>query len=67
MSEGDKKNYSFYMPCDFDEKIDYLRKNTNALKGLSKSQSVYFLISEFADKLSPDADGEEMTEDNSET
>ena len=42
----DKKNYSFYMPEDFDEKIDYLRKIIPSLHGLSKSQSVYFLISE---------------------
>ena len=46
----DKKNYSFYMPEDFDKKIDLLRENIDSLHGLSKSQSVYFLISELAAK-----------------
>ena len=46
----DKKNYSFYMPEDFDRKIDMLRNEIEALHGLSKSQSVYFLISDLAAK-----------------
>ena len=46
----DKKNYSFYMPEDFDKKIDLLRESIDSLHGLSKSQSVYFLISELAAK-----------------
>lgn len=46
----DKKNFSFYMPEDLDHKIDYLRDSNEKLKGLSKSQSIYFLISELYNK-----------------
>lgn len=49
--QDNKKNYSFYMPEDFDQKIDQLRESMDPLKGLSKSQSVYFLISDLASKI----------------
>lgn len=58
----DKKNYSFYMPEDFDNKIDFLRDSIDSLKGLSKSQSVYFLISELAAKQSQKSSGSDKTE-----
>lgn len=57
----DKKNYSFYMPEDFDRKIDFLREQIENLHGLSKSQSVYFLISELASKYAKEAaEGEDQ-------
>lgn len=46
--KDDKKNYSFYMPVDFDDKIESLRQNIQEIKGLSKSQALYFLISKLA-------------------
>ena len=46
----DKKNYSMYMPFDFDEKLAIVRENHKGLAGLSKSQAVYFVIAELADK-----------------
>lgn len=46
----EKKNYSFYMPSDFDEKLEELQSKRPFLKALSKSQCVYFLISEMCEK-----------------
>lgn len=57
-----KKNYSFYMPEDFDQKIDKLRESIDSLKGLSKSQSVYFLISDLAAKQSQKSDSNNIPE-----
>lgn len=48
--DNDKKNYSFYMPTDFNEKVEKLRSSMPALKGLSISQCVYFIISDLASK-----------------
>ena len=47
---NEKKNYSFYMPSDFDEKLEELQSKRPFLKALSKSQCVYFLISEMCEK-----------------
>lgn len=46
-----RKNYSFYMPEDFAEKIDKLISSNETLKNLSRSQAVYFIISQMVEGL----------------
>lgn len=48
----DRKNYSFYMPVDFVEKIEQVKSKDPRLKMLSRSQAMYFIISKLAE--SPD-------------
>lgn len=48
---SDKKNFSFYMPDDFIEKIESVQANNEKLKGLSRSQALYFIVSNIADDL----------------
>ena len=42
----DRKNYSFYMPVEFDNALVELQKRDTRLKPLSKSQAVNFIICE---------------------
>lgn len=50
----DRKNYSFYMPVDFVEKIEQVKSKDSKLQLLSRSQALYFIISKLAE--SPDGD-----------
>lgn len=42
----EKKNYSFYMLADFDEKLDRLQQKDTRLKSLSRSQALYLIVTE---------------------
>lgn len=44
----DRKNYSFYMPADFGDKLEKIQEADDRIAVLSKSQAVYFIISEIA-------------------
>ena len=44
----ERKNYSFYMPSDFTEKLKSIQERDDKLKALSLSQAVYFVISQIA-------------------
>ena len=41
-----RKNYSFYMPDDFETKMKKLQESDDRLQSLSRSQAVYFIVSE---------------------
>lgn len=43
-----RKNYSFYMPEDFSEKLEAVQESNDKLKALSKSQALYYIISELS-------------------
>lgn len=45
----DRKNYSFYMPIDFVDKIEQVKDKDSRLKLLSRSQALYFIISQLAE------------------
>ena len=45
----DRKNYSFYMPIDFVDKIEQVKDKDSRLKLLSRSQALYFIISKLAE------------------
>ena len=45
----DRKNYSFYMPVDFVDKIEQVKDRDSRLKLLSRSQALYFIISKLAE------------------
>lgn len=45
----DRKNFSFYMPSDFPEKLDKVKEKDDKIKSLSRSQAVYYIISAMAD------------------
>lgn len=47
----ERKNFSFYMPDDFAEKLDKLQTKKDSLKPLSRSQAVYFIISQMLEDL----------------
>lgn len=47
----EKKNYSFYMVSDFEDKLDKLQASDDELKALSKSQALYLIISKLAAKI----------------
>ena len=42
----ERKNYSFFMPDDFPDKIDTVRGKDDKLKALSRSQAIYAIVSE---------------------
>ena len=42
----EKINYSFYMLADFGEKLDALKLLDDRITALSRSQAVYFLVTE---------------------
>lgn len=44
----EKKNYSFYMPTDFIEKLETAQAMDPLANGLSYSQANYYLISKLA-------------------
>ena len=44
----ERKNYSFYMPEDFTEKMKQIQACDDKLSALSRSQAVHFIISEIA-------------------
>lgn len=48
-----KKNYSFYMPTDFVDRMEEIQSNDDKLRTLSRSQALYFIISELAEKAQP--------------
>lgn len=43
-----RKNFSFYMPEDFADKLDKVQDRSENIKNLSKSQALYFLVSNMA-------------------
>lgn len=45
----DRKNFSFYMPSDFVEKMIKLQELDDRIKPLSRSQALYFIISRLAE------------------
>ena len=45
----DRKNYSFYMPVDFVEKIEKAKSKDSKLQLLSRSQALYLIISRLAE------------------
>lgn len=49
----DRKNFSFYMPSDFPEKLDKVKEKDDKIKSLSRSQAVYYIISAMADPETP--------------
>jgi len=51
MSETKRKNYSFYMPVDYSEKLEMIQKSNPILASLSKSQLTYYLICKLADDV----------------
>ena len=55
----ERKNYSFYMPCDFDDKLKKIQDNDDRLQSLSKSQALYFLIADLASKYFDNSSGVE--------
>lgn len=44
----ERKNYSFYMPVEFDSKLADIQAKDKRLSALSKSQAVNFIVSEIA-------------------
>lgn len=48
MVQVERKNYSFYMATDFVEKLEKVQESSPDLKHLSRSQAVYFIISNMA-------------------
>ena len=62
----DKKNFSFYMPEDFDDKLQGIASRDSTIAALSKSQALYYIISKVdshkldIDKL--DAEMEKMSD-----
>jgi len=56
----EKKNYSFYMPEDFDAKLQSIAERDSTIAALSKSQALYYIISKVdshkldLDKLNPE-------------
>lgn len=44
----DRKNYSFYMPTDFDNYLTKIQNSDSRVKPLSKSQAVNFILCEIA-------------------
>ena len=44
-----RKNYSLYMPLDFNESLEKVIENNDQLAPLSHSQAVYFIIKQLAD------------------
>lgn len=47
----DRKNYSFYMASDFTEKLEKVQSNDPKLAPLSKSQALYFIITQLAENI----------------
>lgn len=43
-----RKNYSFYMLDDFGTALETIQAKDDRIKALSKSQAVYFIVSEIA-------------------
>lgn len=43
-----RKNYSFYMPDDFIEKIVVVQEADESLKLLSRSQALYMIVTRMA-------------------
>lgn len=44
----DRKNYSFYMPTDFDNYLAKIQNSDSRVKPLSKSQAINFILYEIA-------------------
>ena len=51
LPQVDRKNYSFFMPVEFDKFLSIVQNSSERYKALSKSQAVYFIIAELADKI----------------
>lgn len=47
----DKKNYSFYMPDNFSERLEVVTATDSKLSALSKSQALYYIISRIAESI----------------
>lgn len=46
-----RKNYSFYMPDDFTQSLEKIQASDHKIQSLSKSQALYFIISDMASKI----------------
>lgn len=46
MPDIERKNYSFYMPNEFGDKLAAIQSKDKRLTALSKSQAVNYIISE---------------------
>ena len=46
-----RKNYSFYMPDDFEKKIVAVQNADESLKPLSRSQALYAIVSKMAQEV----------------
>lgn len=46
-----RKNYSFYMPDDFEKKIVAVQNADETLKPLSRSQALYAIVSKMAQEV----------------
>lgn len=46
--EVTRKNYSFYVPDDFDKLLDEIKASDRVMTGMSKSQSLYYIVSKLA-------------------
>jgi len=46
--EVTRKNYSFYVPDDFDKLLDDIKASDRVMTGMSKSQSLYYIVSKLA-------------------
>ncbi len=51
----ERKNYSFFMPNDFDEQLEKVKSNDPVMASMSKSQAVHYIVSKVA-KLNIDLD-----------
>lgn len=51
MADINRKNYSFYMPDDFNNKLKVIKDSNDKIKSLSMSQALYYIITEMAEKI----------------
>lgn len=55
MDTVERKNYSFFMPNDFNEQLEKVKATDPVMSAMSKSQAIYYIISKVA-KLGIDLD-----------
>ena len=51
MADINRKNYSFYMPDDFNSKLEVIKDSNDKIKSLSMSQALYYIVTEMAEKI----------------
>lgn len=55
MEKIERKNYSFFMPSDFNDQLEKIKSEDPVMSAMSKSQAIYYIISKVA-KLGIDLD-----------